>query len=113
MCRRSCGEVGNNQQRSDMAHFEQHCAEALGKFGKPYAEVHRWLDEFAGKPPYGMRHRKKRHHLAGIEEVRKMWGNEAAEAARQHIITDLKMDDWRETDPFPKDEAHYQKMGLF
>jgi len=96
-----------------MAYFEQHCAEALSKFGKPYAEVHRWLDEFAGKPPYGMRHRKKRHHLAGIEEVRKRWGDEAAEAARQHILTDLRMDDWRETDPFPKDEAHYQKMGLY
>ena len=83
---RSCGGAGRNQQRFDMAHFDQHCAEALSKFGKPYAEVHRWLDEFAGKPPYGMRHRKKRHHLAGIEEVRKLWGDEAAEAARQQSL---------------------------
>ena len=42
--------------------------------GKPFEEVHRWLDEFAGKPPYGMRHRKLRHHLAGIEQARKLWG---------------------------------------
>ena len=40
--------------------------------GKPFEEVHRWLDEFAGQPPYGMRHRKLRHHLAGIEQVRKL-----------------------------------------
>ena len=85
----------------------------MAKFGKSYAEVHRWLDEFAGKPPYDMRHRKKRHHLVGIEEVRKMWGDEAAEAARQHTLTDLKMEGWRDSDPFPMDEVHYQKMGLF
>jgi hypothetical protein len=30
--------------------------------------------------------------LAGIEEVRRMWGNEAAEAARQHILSDLKLE---------------------
>ncbi|MEI7730813.1 MAG: hypothetical protein WCO56_14665 [Verrucomicrobiota bacterium] len=96
-----------------MPTFEQHCIEAQHTFGKPYAEVHRWLDEFAGQPPYGMRHRKKRHHLAGIEEVCKLWGSEAAEAARQHIITDLKLEGWRETDPFPKDETHYQRLGLF
>ena len=97
-----------------MATFEEHCAEAMKKFGKPYAEVHRWLDEFAGQPPDGMRHRKKRHHLTGIEEVRKLWGDEAAAAARQHIITDLELDDWRESEhTFPKDEAHYQMLGLF
>ena len=96
-----------------MPSFEQHCAEAQQRFGKPYAEVHQWLDEFAGQPPYGMRHRKKRHHLAGIAEVRRLWGDEAAEAARQHIIADLKLAGWRETDPFPKDEQHYQRMGLF
>lgn len=71
-----------------------------------------WMN-LPGKPPYGMRHRKKRHHRAGIEEVRQLWGNEAAEAARQHIITDLKLEGWRESDPFPEDEAHYQRLGLF
>ena len=96
-----------------MATFEQHCAEAMQTYGKPYAEVHLWLDEFAGKQPYGMRHRKKRHHLAGIEDARNLWGNEAAEAARQHIITDLKLEGWRESDPFPKDEDHHKRMGLF
>jgi len=96
-----------------MPAFDQHCEEARQRFGQPYAEVHRWLDEFAGQPPYGMRHRKKRHHLAGIAEVRQLWGAEAAEAARQHILADLKQEGWRETDPFPRDELHYQRMGLF
>jgi hypothetical protein len=44
-----------------MPSFEQHCAESVALCGKPNEEVHRWLDEFAGRPPYGMRHRKKRH----------------------------------------------------
>ena len=85
-----------------MAHFEQHGA-----------EVHRWRDKFASKRPYGMRHRKKRHHMVGIEEVRRMWGDEAAEAARQHILTDQKMEGWRDSDPLPMNEVHYQKIGMF
>ena len=81
--------------------------------GKPFGEVHRWLDEFAGKPPYGMRHRKKRHHEAGVEEVRRQWGEQAAAAARQHIISDLKMEGWTEEQPFPRNEQEYVSMGLF
>jgi hypothetical protein len=96
-----------------MSSLEEHCAETLRLLGKPFPEVHQWLDEFAGKPPHGMRHRQFRHHLAGIEEVRRKWGNEAAAAARQHIITDLKMEGWTEDQPFPRDQKHYVKMGLF
>src|SRR5947209_4639548 len=44
----------------DMPSFEQHCAESVRVFGNPYSEVHRWLDEFARRPPHGMRHRKFR-----------------------------------------------------
>ena len=96
-----------------MPSFEHHCAESIALFGKAYGEVHRWLDEFAEKPPYGMKHRKKRHHQAGIEEVRKLWGGEAAAAARQHIISDLKMEGWIEGQPFPRNEQDYVLMGLF
>ena len=69
--------------------------------------------QFSGKPPYGMRHRKLRHHLAGIEQVRKLWGDQAAAAARLHIIADLKQEGWTEDQPFPRDEQHYQRMGFF
>jgi hypothetical protein len=93
--------------------FEEHCSESILLFGKPFEEVHLWLDEFAGKPPFGMKHRRLRHHLAGIMEVERKYGKEAALAARQHIISDLKMEGWKETDPFPKDEADYVRMGLY
>lgn len=97
-----------------MPSFEQHCQETAALLGQSYDQVHLWLDEFAGKPPHGMRHRKLRHHLAGIAEVRKLWGDQAAEAARQHIVSDLKTDGWTDSsDPFPRNEEHYRKMGLF
>lgn len=80
---------------------------------KRYDEVHKWLDEFASKAGIGMRHRRYRHHQTGIDEVIKLFGKEAGEDARRHIITDLKLEGWTEDDPFPKDEQHYVKMGLF
>ena len=96
-----------------MPSFEHHCAESIQMFGKPFEEVHKWLDEFAGRAPYGMRHRKLRHHQAGVEEVRKLWGDDAAKAARQHIISDLKIEGWTEQHPFPRNEREYVSMGLF
>lgn len=57
-----------------------------------------------------MRHRKKHHHQAGIDEVRRLSDDEAA---NQHLVTDLKLEGWRESDPFPNDEGYYQRMALF
>ena len=91
----------------------EHMVESVTRFGQPFEAVHRWLDEFAGTPQYGMRHRRKRHHQQGIEEVRAKWGDAAAEAARAHIVSDLRQEGWTEADRFPKDEADYGKMGLF
>lgn len=42
-----------------------------------------------------------------------LFGKEAALAAEAHIISDLKMEGWKETDHFPEDERDYVKMGLF
>ncbi len=53
-----------------MPSFTEHCAETTAVLSPSFEEVHRWLDEFAGKPPYGTRHRKLRHHLASIEQER-------------------------------------------
>ena len=91
----------------------EHITESLALFGEPFDEVHCWLDEFAGTPEYGMRHRRKRHHLNGIEEVRQKWGDKAAEAAQVHLVSDLKQEGWTENDLFPRDEADYVRMGLF
>jgi hypothetical protein len=96
-----------------MSTFEKHCEESLRLFGKPYDEVHNWLDEFQGTPEYKMRHRRKRHHEAGIRQSIELFGEEVGKVARQHIISDLKEEGWTEKDHFPKDEADYIKMGLF
>ena len=58
-------------------------------------------------------HRRVRHHEAGIREVRALFGEVAAEAARQHIIADLKEEGWTETDPFPQDEHTMSPWGCF
>ena len=91
--------------------FQDHCADSIRLFGDGFEEVHLWLDEFAAT--LGARHRRKRHHLAGIQEVRRRWGDQAAEAARQHIVSDLKEEGWQEHDRIPADEQDYLKMGLF
>jgi hypothetical protein len=93
--------------------FEQHCQESLRLFGSHYEEVHRWLDAFQGTVRYRMRHRRVRHHEAGIQEVIRLFGEQAGAVARQHIIADLKEEGWTESDPFPQDEEHYVRMGLF
>ena len=69
---------------------------------------------YAQKPGIGMRHRKYRHHQAGLEQVRRIFGERAVPVARQHIISDISMEGWKEgMDPFPVNENHYVSMGLF
>jgi hypothetical protein len=60
-----------------------------------------------------MRHRRVRHHEAGLREVRALFSDVAAEAARQHIISDLKEEGWTGGDPFPQDEQDFVKIGFF
>ena len=94
--------------------FEDHCKQSEDLFGKSYEEVHSWLDEFQMAPGIGMKHRRFRHHEAGIKEAIKQFGNEAEKVARQHVISDLMEEGWKENEhPFPKDEEHYVKMGLY
>ncbi len=93
--------------------YEDHCKESIRILGRPHGEVHQWLDAFAGSRSYGMKHRKKRHHLRGVEEAREFFGDEGAKAARLHIISDLKEEGWTEKDRFPVDEEDYVRMGLF
>lgn len=94
--------------------FEKHCEESLRLFGDRYEHVHNWLDEFMGTEKYGMRHRRVRHHEAGIREAVRLFGPDAEKAARQHIKSDLMEEGWRENEhDFPRDESHYVKMGLF
>ena len=96
-----------------MSKFEAHCQESIDLFGQPFEEVHLWLDAFSGIEPYRMRHRRVRHHEAGIREAVRLFGSDAAAVARQHIISDLKEEGWTEQDPFPQNEAEYVQMGLY
>jgi hypothetical protein len=93
--------------------FEEHCLECVQKLGKPFEEVHLWLDEFAGSKQFGIKHRHLRHHQQGILEAERIFGKNAGQAARLHIISDLKMEGWMNGDQFPMNSNHYRKMGLF
>lgn len=72
-----------------MASFEAHCKECKEKLGEEFPHVHKWLDQFFVKFDYDIKHRDIRHHSGGIEEIRKIWGDKAAEAAKLHIATDF------------------------
>ena len=74
-----------------MSSKKEHCRRSREVFGKDFNEVHAWLDGCAnaGKGFMDMNHRWKRHHREGVEEVRKMYGDEAALAAEQHITDDF------------------------
>jgi hypothetical protein len=74
-----------------MANIAEHCSDCIKELGKPFIEVHEWLDEFAIKfPPetHGVFHRKFRHNKEGVEKVRSAWGDDGARAAVIHINRD-------------------------
>lgn len=71
-----------------MASLGVHCNDCRKKLGKPYKHVHRYLDQYAASYNGSKRHRQLLHNERGIEEVRKYWGDEAAEAAKLHIELD-------------------------
>ena len=95
-----------------MPHPKVHAEDSIRVFGQSFIQVHEWLDAFHDVPGYGgVAHRRKRHHQAGINEIRRMWGETAAQAAHQHIMADLEQVGW--TGQFPKDEADCIKLGLW
>jgi hypothetical protein len=93
-----------------MPFFEEHCEESVRLFGSAYEHVHKWLDEFAESYGYVSTHRKKRHHTEGVRKVKELFGEAAGEVAMRHIISDLKEEGWKESDPFPENEDEYIKM---
>jgi hypothetical protein len=69
-----------------MAYLHEHCYDCKQRLSRDWKEVHRWLDALFAE--YGPSHRRHRHHAECIENIRKMWGDEAALAAKIHIIVD-------------------------
>ncbi len=89
-----------------MPGHKQHCEDCERQLGKPFPEVHAWLDAFYGRDG-DVAHRAVRHHLEGVEEVRRLWGDKAARAAVLHIMLDW--DGIRE-DQIPKNQAEAEEF---
>ena len=89
-----------------MPGHKQHCEDCERQLGKPFPEVHAWLDAFYGGDA-DVAHRAVRHHLEGVEEVRRRWGDVAARAAILHIMLDW--DGIRE-DQIPKNEKEAEEF---
>jgi len=70
----------------EMAGTLVHNKDNLEKFGAEFVEVNVWLDEF--DKTYE-NHRQFRHNKQGVERVRELWGDEAADAAINHICLDM------------------------
>jgi hypothetical protein len=69
-----------------MPKFEVHCQECVRVMGEPFEEVHKWLDELFSV--CGADHRDIRHNVKGVEKIREMFGDKAAQAATIHIEQD-------------------------
>lgn len=92
--------------------FEAHCARCKLLLGDEFQHVNHWIDQLAWVPGTGWEgvrfdpgHRKYRHNHQGIEEVRRRWGDEAAEAAKLHILDDF-------FGPCPHTEAQEKQIPL-
>lgn len=69
-----------------MASRQEHCDDCRRELGDDFQQVHDWLDALF--TVLGPKHRSARHHAGGVEQVRKMWGDQAALAAEIHIRKD-------------------------
>ena len=74
-----------------MAWRDEHEDDCNRLLGYPWSEVHYYLDELAKKYPVGKYleyHRRFRHNKKGVAYCREEWGEEAAKAAKIHIVRD-------------------------
>jgi hypothetical protein len=67
---------------------EEHEARCIEFFGKPYTEVHQWLDALYVK--LGYKHRTVRHTPEGIEQIVQMFGESARCPALLHLYDDYE-----------------------
>ncbi len=69
-----------------MPDLKTHERDCLAELGSPWTHVHEWLDAYFTE--MGLSHRRMRHHREGVEEARRLWGDDAARAAEIHIMAD-------------------------
>jgi hypothetical protein len=65
---------------------QEHEKDTIEKFGKPFSEIHDFLDEYHSV--YGGKHRFKRHNKECVEIIRKSFGETEALVAENHIKMD-------------------------
>ena len=66
---------------------EEHEQRTIEMFGKPWTEVHAFLDQYFGQ--YGPYHRVLLYHRLGIALICKEIPGPVRQVAEQHIIDDL------------------------
>ena len=90
---------------------EFHEQESIKLFGKPFTEVHAWLDGLSWKNgKLDVNHRKFRHTMEGVIYIHATYGKLARQAAIRHIISDLTGAGWTTTDGIPKNTKEYDKI---
>lgn len=110
-----------------MAKLKIHEQDCINALGKPYTEVHKWLDAFFCNPNYARqftkdlpmlylvdttRHRCLRHTQEGLKQIRELFGEDAVKAGEIHIRKDLAEGDQYYGD-IPKDTEEFIKIGLW
>lgn len=99
-----------------MPSHRDHCLIDKRHLGRVFLHVHKWMDAFARME--GNAHRWNRHHEEGIEEVRGMFGDEAAKSARLHVVLDMghipTMSEWEVGGVLRQDGSfvHMDEMGI-
>ena len=72
-----------------MARIEIHYKDCLEQLGNEYREINDWFDELAMiSGELNKEHRHERHHLEGIEEAVKIFGEDARKVGKVHILRD-------------------------
>lgn len=90
-----------------MPSHEEHCKDSLKKYGKPFGDLHSWMD--GPSEILGTQHRMYRHDpYTTPQEAKKIFGEYADHACLDHIILD-----WRESpERFNSIFKQYPKRGL-
>jgi hypothetical protein len=90
----------------NMPNHEEHCEESRRRYGKPFSELHRWMDE--PSLMLGTDHRMYRHNPYKTPlEARRIFGENADHACLDHI----RLDELGDTKP-PEEEGKKKTMKL-
>lgn len=91
----------------------QHADSCMKKFGKPYYEIHNFLDQYHEE--YGIIHRIFFHHKLGLEIIVGEFGEASRDIAALHIREDIDgelPEDWSYFGPLPPDDSERVKKEL-